>query len=98
MCIRDREKDLSDSEIGMPQLIRGLAMSRTQVYRKVKALTGLSPSVFIRNIRLYHAKKLLQTSELNISEIAYEVGFSSPVYFSDVFFKEFGFRPKEARK
>ena len=82
----------------MPQLIRGLGMSRSQIYRKVKALTGLSPSVFIRNIRLGHAQKLLKSSDLNISEIAYEVGFSTPAYFSDVFFNEFGIRPKDMRK
>ena len=94
--IRDLvEKDLSSAEFGMPQLCRGIGMSRSQIYKKVKALTGRSPSQFIRSIRLYHAQKLLKKSEMNISEVAYEVGFSSPVYFSNAFFKEFGIRPKE---
>ncbi len=92
------EADLSNSDIGMTQLIRGLGMSRSQIYKKVKALTGQSPSIYIRSIRLHHAQKLLKTSDLNVSEIAYEVGFSSPVYFSDVFFETFGSRPNETRK
>jgi len=92
------EKDLSNSEIGMPQLICGLGMSRSQIYKKVKALTGLSPSRYIRTIRLHHAQQLLENGELNVSEIAYEVGFSSPVYFSDIFFEEFDIRPNETRK
>ena len=57
------EKDLSLSDIGMPQLIRHLGMSRSQIYKKVKALTGHSPSVFIRSIRLYHAQQLLKNDE-----------------------------------
>ena len=92
------EKDLSNGDIGMPQLIRKIGMSRSQVYKKVKALTGKSPSQYIRSIRLAHAQKMLQESDLNISEIGYEVGFSSPNYFSQVFFDEFGCRPNEIRK
>lgn len=92
------EEELSDCSFGLPQLCRKLGMSRSQIYRKVKALTGQSPSRFIRSVRLSHAQRLLSNVDLNISEIAYEVGFSSPVYFSDVFFEEFGCRPSEARK
>ena len=91
------EKDLSDAEFGMPQLVRGLGMSRSQVYKKVKALTGHSPSVYINSIRLYQGKKLLQTTDLNVSEIAYDVGFSSPAYFSKLFLEEFGISPSETR-
>ncbi len=92
------EKELSDADFGMPQLMRGLGMSRSQIYKKVKALTGHSPSRYTRSIRLHHAQKLLQTTDLNVSEVAYDVGFSSPFYFSDVFFEEFGIRPNETRK
>ena len=92
------EKDLSDVDFGMPQLCQGLGMSRSQIYKKVKALTGHSPSQHVRSIRLHHAQNLLKTSDLNVSEVAYEVGFSSPSYFSDVFLEEFGVRPNETRK
>lgn len=92
------EKDLSNSEIGMLQLVRQIGMSRSQIFKKVKALTGNSPSIYMRSIRLYHAQELLKKNELNISEIAYKVGFSSPVYFSDVYLEEFGVRPNETRK
>ena len=96
--IRDLvEKDLSSADFGILQLCRGVGMSRSQVYKKVKALTGNSPSHFIRSIRLYNAQKLLKASDMNASEVAYEVGFSSPVYFSNAFLDEFGVRPKEIR-
>jgi signal transduction histidine kinase/DNA-binding response OmpR family regulator/ligand-binding sensor domain-containing protein len=92
------EAHLSDAELDMPQLERALGMSRSQVFRKVKALTGSSPSVLIRNIRLHKAKELLLRSKLSISEIAYEVGFSTPAYFSTNFLEAFGKTPSEFRK
>jgi len=91
------EKNLSDADFEMPQLERALAMSRSQIFRKVKALTGKSPSLFIRSIRLHRAKELLATSQMNVSEVAYETGFSSPVYFSNAYLEEFGVRPSEER-
>ena len=89
------EKDLSNAEFSVHHLSRGMGMSRSQIYKKIKALTGRSTSQFVRSIRLYKAQNLLKNSEMNVSEVAYEVGFSSPVYFSNVFFEEFGVRPKE---
>ena len=89
---------LSDAEFDMSQLERALGMSRSQVFRKVKALTGGSPSVLIRNIRLHKAKEMLLHSERSISEIAYEVGFSTPAYFSTNFLEAFGKTPSEFRK
>ncbi|MBV6443236.1 MAG: Sensor histidine kinase RcsC [Saprospiraceae bacterium] len=91
------EANLSDADFEMPQLERALAMSRSQIFRKVKALTGKSPSLFIRSIRLANARKLLRTTTLTISEVAYDTGFSSPQYFSDSFFEEFGERPSATR-
>ncbi len=91
------EKNLSDADFEMPQLERALAMSRSQIFRKIKALTGKSPSLFIRSIRLHHGKQMLLSTTLTVSEIAYEVGFSSLNYFSDAFFEEFGERPLKAR-
>jgi len=62
-----------------------------QVNRKLKTLTGKTPSRFIRSILLQKAKELLQTTSLNVSEIAYQVGFDDPNYFSRCFSEEFGF-------
>ena len=92
------EAQLSDINLDMGQLSQSLGMSRSQVYRKVKALTGGSPSVFVRAIRLGRAKELLQTTDLNVTEVAYEVGFSTPAYFSDAFLEAFGVRPSEFRR
>ncbi len=92
------EQNLSDQNLDMDHLSQVLGMSRSQVYRKVKALTGLSPTVYIRSIRLQQAKVLLETTELSISEVAYQVGFSTPTYFSDAFLEVFGIRPSEVRK
>ena len=91
------EKNLSDADFEMPQLERALAMSRSQIFRKIKALTGKSPSLFIRSIRLHHGKQMLLNTTLTVSEIAYEVGFTSLNYFSDAFFEEFGERPMKLR-
>ena len=89
---------LSEPEFEMPQLERALGMSRSQIFRKVKALTGASPSVFVRSIRLHKAKALLRESALTIAEIAYDVGFSTPAYFSTTFLEEFGKTPSEFRQ
>ena len=91
------EANLSDTDFEMPQLERALAMSRSQIYRKVKALTGKSPSLFIRSIRLHHGRHLLLTTDLTVSEIAYDVGYSAPSNFSDAFLEEFGERPGKVR-
>ncbi len=90
--------NLSNSEYDILRLTRDLGMSRSQVFRKIKALTGTSPALFIRSHRLREGKKLLTSSNLTISEIAYEVGFSTVQYFSDAFLEEFGERPSATRK
>jgi len=72
-----------------------LFLSRSQLFRKIKAMTGQSPSTFLRSFRLKKAKILLQNHpEMNISEVAYATGFNSPKYFSNVFLEEFGHRPR----
>ncbi|MBK9013648.1 MAG: helix-turn-helix transcriptional regulator [Saprospiraceae bacterium] len=75
-----------------------LTMSRAQLHRKLTALTGMSATHFIRLVRLRRAKELLLTTNLSISEIAYEVGFRDPNYFSRTFTEEFGTPPSETRK
>lgn len=87
------EKNIDDSEFGTSQLAKLIGMSESQLYRKLKALTGKSTAVFIRVIRLNKAAELLKTSELNISEIAYETGFNDPAWFSRAFKDEFGKSP-----
>ncbi len=86
---------LSESEFGVAQLAAAAHMSQMQLYRKLKALTGKTPSQFIRSHRLQKGLELLQKGELNVSEIAYETGFTDPSYFSRVFHKEFGKPPSD---
>jgi CheY-like chemotaxis protein len=88
----------SDPDFGVSQLAEAVLMSQTQVYRKLKALTGKTPSQFIRSLRLHRGLNLLQTTELTISEIAYEVGFTDPNYFSRTFHQEFKRPPSDFRK
>ncbi|MFT6921782.1 MAG: signal transduction histidine kinase/ligand-binding sensor domain-containing protein [Crocinitomicaceae bacterium] len=91
------EAHLTDADFGIPELSRKAGLSQMQVYRKLKALTDKTPSQFIRSYRLNKGLKLIQTSDLNISEVAYEVGFSDPNYFSRTFHKEFGNPPLHFR-
>ncbi|MFN7117903.1 MAG: response regulator [Saprospiraceae bacterium] len=92
------EANLDDEDFGIVQLCRAVHLSRAQVHNKIKALTGDSTSIFIRNIRLHKAKALLLNSDFNISQVAYEVGFRDPKYFSKTFFEAFGILPGELRK
>ncbi|HRK81357.1 MAG TPA: hybrid sensor histidine kinase/response regulator transcription factor [Saprospiraceae bacterium] len=89
------EPRLTDADFDIDQLAKLAGMSRSQMFRKIKALTGKSPSVFIRDIRLQRAQELLRTTTKNVTEIAYEVGFSTPAYFSDAFVEAFGVRPSQ---
>ena len=73
-------------------------MSRSNLFRKIKALTGQSVTLFIRNLRLEKAKGLLETTEMNVSEVCFKVGFTSPNYFSRIFQKVFGVAPSGLRK
>ncbi len=89
---------IQESDLDIDQLARLAGMSRSQLFRKIKALTGLSPSLFIRSCRLSEARKLLRETDMNVSEVAYTVGFSTPAFFSDTFFEAFGVRPSQFRK
>jgi YesN/AraC family two-component response regulator len=86
---------ISEEEFSIEQFGKEAGMSRSQIHRKLKALTGKSPSVYLRSIRLSKAKQMIQRREANISEISYKVGFSSPAYFSRCFKEEFGYPPSE---
>ncbi len=87
------EEEIDNVDLSIPQLGQKLHLSNIQFYRKIKALTGRTPTLFIRSYRLQKARYLLQTSSLNVSEIAYDVGFSDPAYFSRAFKQEFGVNP-----
>ena len=80
------------------KLCQILGMSNSQFYRKLKAVVGKSPALYIRSIRLQKANELLHTTNKTISEIAFEVGFKEATYFSSCFSKEFGMSPRRARK
>lgn len=87
------EQNISDEHFGISQLHYALRISRTQLHRKLKAVTGKSASHVIRSIRMSKAKELLETTDLNVSEVSYAVGFSNRSYFTQVFTLEFGHPP-----
>lgn len=89
---------LDDADFSVMHLCRAVYLSRTQLHKKLKALTGQSASLFIRQIRLFAGLDLLKTTDLSVSEIAYRVGFDDPNYFSRCFAQEFGSPPSETRK
>lgn len=91
-------ENLSSSTFDVNQLADILAMSKSSLYRKIKAIIGLSPVEFIRNVRLKEGVKMLKTKLISVSEVAYTCGFSSPKYFSTCFKEEFGMTPKEFQK
>ncbi|MEZ4955870.1 MAG: ATP-binding protein [Saprospiraceae bacterium] len=86
-------ENFGDESFALPQLCQKIGMSRSQLFRKMKALIDQSPSDFIRNYRLYQAKSLLETTDLNVSEVAWKVGFKDPAHFSRSFQEIFGVLP-----
>ncbi len=86
---------LSDEDFSVVHLCRDMSMSRTNLHNKIKALTGRSTTGYIRYRRLLRARQLLKEGNLNVSEVAYAVGFSSQSYFSTSYAKEFGTPPSE---
>lgn len=91
------KKNLKSSDFNVEDLAQQMGISRVQLYRKVKAIMGISISDYINSQRLSKAKSLLQETNLNISEIAYEVGYASPGYFSTSFKNKYGSTPKQFR-
>ena len=74
-----------------------MGLGRSQFYRKIKALTNYSPVELLRNLRLKKSHELLLTTDKSISEIAYEVGFSAPAYFTRCYREAFGETPSDRR-
>jgi AraC-like DNA-binding protein len=91
------EAQLDNAELSLEDICQLVGMSRATLHRKLTALTGMSVSRYLRVLRLRKAKELLSTSGLNISEVAYAVGFGDPRYFSRVFSEEFGVTPAHFR-
>lgn len=89
------QANLADSDLSVEKIGDEIGLSRVQLYRKVKALTGYSPVEMLRKARLARARQLLQTTDKNVSEVAYAVGFSTPSYFSKCYKEEFGESPKK---
>ena len=91
-------ENLDDDSFGIEEVCKSMAVSRTQLHRKLKALTGKSTSIFIRDIRLVEAKKLLKTTQQTVSEIAYSVGFNDPNYFTKLYSEKFSHSPTKERE
>lgn len=91
------DKNMSNTKLKIDDLGDELGLSRVQLYRKVKALTGKTPVEILRETRLKRAMQLLKTTDKTVAEIAYEVGFATPGYFSSCFKKQFDKYPTEIR-
>ncbi|MDN0072466.1 two-component regulator propeller domain-containing protein [Bacteroides caecigallinarum] len=92
-AIKYVEDNISRSELSVEELSSELGMSRVHLYKKLLQITGKTPIEFIRVIRLKRAAQLLRESQLHVSEVAFEVGFNNPKYFSRYFKEEFGVLP-----
>jgi ABC-type sugar transport system substrate-binding protein/AraC-like DNA-binding protein len=92
------EARLNDSNLSVDDLAADMNLSRVQLYRKVKAVTGSSPVELLRTARLNRAYQLLLTTDKSVSEVAYGVGFTAPSYFTKCFKEEYGMVPGDVRK
>lgn len=93
--IKAINKNMGNSDFNVDMLTAEVGISRAQLHRKMKDITGIPASEFIRNIRLEQAARLLKEQKINITQVAYTVGFSNLAHFSTVFRKHFGISPKE---
>jgi signal transduction histidine kinase/DNA-binding response OmpR family regulator/streptogramin lyase len=89
---------MADEKFSIEEFSEEMGMSRIQMHRKLKAITGKNSSRYLRSFRLSAAKSMIEEQKGNISEIAYSVGFSSPVYFSKCFKDEFGYTPSDLKQ
>ncbi|MBR6363038.1 MAG: response regulator [Bacteroidales bacterium] len=92
------EENIVESELSVEQIAEAMGMSRANIYRRMVSATGHTPSEFIKIVRLRHAERLLMQSGLTISEICYEVGFTSPRYFSKCYKEFYGYLPSQAKR
>ena len=97
IVLRWMSKTLPDSDYTTDSLAADMAMSRMSLYRKMKALTGQTPSDFIRTVRLKAAAELLKSGQRNVSEVCYLTGFATPQNFTKHFKDMFGVVPSQYR-
>ena len=92
------EKHMIDSDFNVTSLQEIIGIGGKQLYRKIKAMTGMTPVEYIRGIRLRKAAMMLKEGKFSVSEVMYSVGFSNSSYFSKCFSKEYGMTPTEFMK
>ena len=93
--VKSVNKNLSNSDFDVKMLSEEVGLSRAQLHRKMKEMTGIPVGEFIRNLRLEQAAKLLRENKVNVTQVAYTVGFNNQTHFSTVFRKHYGMSPKE---
>lgn len=91
-------RNMSNTKLKMDDLGSDMGISRVQLYRKVKAMTGMSPVELLKEMRLKRAMKLLKATDKTVAEVAYEVGFGTPGYFSSCFKKQYGKYPTDIKE
>ena len=91
-------ENISEPELTVELLSSKIFLSRSQLYRKIKTLTGVSVNEFIRNVRLEKAKQLIEKGNNNINEISYKVGFTSPSYFAKCYKIKYGHLPTQEKR
>src|SRR5690606_25701130 len=96
--IRIIEEKMSDIEFNIESVASSMAMGRTTFYKKLKSLTNMTPVEFVKDIRLKRGKQLLDTGEMTVSEIAYQIGFNSLGYFSTCFKEKYNLSPSDYLK
>ena len=89
--------EMGNSSLGVEEIAARMGLERTQFYRKIKSLTNFAPVELMRSIRLRQGRHLIKTTDKNMSEIAYEIGFSSPAYFTRCYREAFGETPTETK-
>lgn len=98
-CLVCVQHHIADSEFGLQQFADSMCMSKSTLYKKLHAATGLTTSAFIRTVRMKSARELLhQNPQVRIADVAYAVGYTDPKYFSTCFKNDFGFLPSEMSK
>jgi AraC-like DNA-binding protein len=92
------ERQIDNADLGIRELMAVVYLSHSQLFRRLKAITGMNPTAYIRTIRLQKANQLLLSTDWQVSEIAYALGFTDPNYFSRAFRKAYGLSPVTARR
>ncbi|MFK8163874.1 MAG: helix-turn-helix domain-containing protein [Lewinella sp.] len=92
------ERQIDNADLGIRELMAAVHLSHSQLFRRIKAVTNMNPTAYIRTIRLQKANQLLISTNWQVAEIAYSLGFTDPNYFSRAFRKAYGCSPMTARR